>query len=446
MATTRQLHLNINILNSGFHGASWRAKTGVPDAFISVEHYVRTAKIAERGKLDAVFLADGLSVTDTPDYRPFLALEPTIIQATIAAHTSHIGLIVTASSTFNDPFNLARRLASLDLASNGRVGWNVVTTADSFSARNFGLDAALEHGNRYERAHEFTDVVKALWDSWEEDALVADKAETLFLDPNRLHAINHDGAYYKVRGPLNVPTSARQGRPVIIQAGGSGDGRTLAAAHAEAIFSVAHTKEEALAFAADVRARAGRYGRGPNEIVFLPGLATVIGSTETEARRREEELWELLPLDFALARLAGTLGISADRLSLDKALPDDLPIPANGMQTFSKASIDTARREGLTVRQLLRKLGGSSGHRQFVGSAEQLADNIADWFAAGAADGFNLMPDILPDGLEVFVDHVVPILQRKGLFRKEYEGSTLRDHFGLARPVNRFAASRLAAE
>lgn len=446
MAKSRQLHLNINILNSGFHGASWRAKTGVPDAFISVDHYVRTAKIAERGKLDAVFLADGLSVTDTPDYRPFLALEPTIIQATVAAHTSHIGLIVTASSTFNDPFNLARRLASLDLASKGRVGWNVVTTADSFSARNLGLDTVLEHANRYERAHEFTDVVKALWDSWEEDALVADKAGTLFLDPARLHPIEHEGAYYKVRGPLNVPTSARQGRPVIIQAGGSGDGRTLAAAHAEAIFSVAHSREDALAFAADVRARAARYGRGPDEIVFLPGLATVIGSTEAEAKRREEELWELLPLDYALNRLAGTLGIRPERLSLDKPLPDDLVIPANGSQTFSQASIDTARRENLTVRELLRKLGGSTGHRQLVGAPEQIAEDIAAWFEAGAADGFNLMPDILPDGLEIFVDHVVPILRRKGLFREEYEGSTLREHFGLARPVNRFAAARAAAE
>lgn len=446
MAKSRQLHLNINILNSGFHGASWRAKTGVPDAFISVDHYVRTAKIAERGKLDAVFLADGLSVTDTPDYRPFLALEPTIIQATVAAHTSHIGLIVTASSTFNDPFNLARRLASLDLASKGRVGWNVVTTADSFSARNFGLDTVLEHANRYERAHEFTDVVKALWDSWEEDALVADKAGTLFLDPARLHPIEHEGAYYKVRGPLNVPTSARQGRPVIIQAGGSGDGRTLAAAHAEAIFSVAHSREDALAFAADVRARAARYGRGPDEIVFLPGLATVIGSTEAEAKRREEELWELLPLDYALNRLAGTLGVRPERLSLDKPLPDDLVIPANGSQTFSQASIDTARRENLTVRELLRKLGGSTGHRQIVGAPEQIAEDIAAWFEAGAADGFNLMPDILPDGLEIFVDHVVPILRRKGLFREEYEGSTLREHFGLARPVNRFAAARAAAE
>ncbi|MCX8997489.1 LLM class flavin-dependent oxidoreductase [Rhizobiaceae bacterium BDR2-2] len=446
MAAQRKLHLNINILNSGFHGAAWRSANGVPDAFLSVDHYVRIGKLAERGTFDAVFLADGLTITDTPDHRPFQALEPTIVLATIAAHTTHIGLIATASSSFNDPFNLARRIASLDLASNGRAGWNVVTTAETSSARNFGLDGVLEHGSRYERAHEFTEVVKALWDSWEEDALVADKRNQLFLDPARLHAINHEGRFYKVAGPLNVPGSSRQGRPVVIQAGGSGDGRNLAAAHAEAIFSVARSKEEGLAFAADVRARAARYGRGPDEIIFLPGLSTIIGSTEAEAKRREDELWDLLSLDFAVARLAGSFGLPPERLSLDEPLPDDVAIPTNGSQTFSQAGLDTARREGLTVRQLLRRLGGGTGHRQVVGSPEQVADDIADWFEAGAADGFNLMPDVLPEGLEIFVDHVVPILRKKGIFREAYEGSTLREHFGLARPVNRFTATRTAAE
>jgi FMN-dependent oxidoreductase (nitrilotriacetate monooxygenase family) len=445
MSTPRQLHLNINILSSGFHGASWRSSAGVPDAFISVDHYVKTAKIAERGAFDAVFLADTPSVTDQPGYRPFLALEPTIVLATVAAHTTQIGLIGTASSTFNDPYNLARRFASLDLASNGRVGWNVVTTADAGAAKNFGLDTVVGHADRHERASEFTRVVKALWDSWEDGTLIADKSTGRFLDLDRLHAIDHEGKHYRVRGPLNVPTSVRQGRPVLIQAGGSGDGRNLAAEHAEAIFSVAHTKDDGIAFAADVRTRAARFGRGPGDIVFLPGLATILGATETESKRREEELWDLLPIDYALSRLAGTLQIDRERLVLDQPLPDDIPIPLDGMQTFSRASLDTARRERLTVRQLLRKLGGSTGHRLIVGTPEQIADDIAEWFAAGAADGFNLMPDVLPNGLETFVDNVVPLLRRKGIFRAAYEGSTLREHFGLARPVNQFTAVRVAA-
>jgi len=444
MSARRQLHLNINILNSGFHGAAWRASSSEPDAFVDVGHYVKTAKIAERAAFDAVFLADTPSVTDRPEYRPFQALEPTIILATVAAHTQHIGLIGTASTTYNDPYNLARRFASLDLASGGRAGWNVVTTADSAASRNFGLERAVAHSSRYERAAEFTAVVKALWDSWEDGALIGDRATARFLDLDRLHTIDHAGPFYKVRGPLNVPRSG-QGHPVVVQAGGSADGRHLAALHAEAIFSVAHTPEEALAFAADIRARAARFGRRPDEIVVLPGLSTIIGGTEAEAKRREEELWELLPVDYALGRLAGLLQIDQERLALDQQLPEDLPVPVDGMQTFFGATVHVARRDRLTVRQLIRKLGGSTGHRQLVGSPEQIADDIAAWFEVGAADGFNLMPDVLPDGLESFVDHVVPLLRCKGIFRDAYEGHTLREHFGLARPVGRFTAAREAA-
>lgn len=443
MTARRQLHLNINILNSGFHGAAWRASSAGPDAFVDVGHYVRTAQIAERATFDALFLADTPSVTDRPEYRPFQALEPTIVLATVAAHTTHLGLIGTASTTYNEPYNLARRFGSLDLASNGRAGWNVVTTADAAASRNFGLDGAVAHTSRYERAAEFTEIVKALWDSWEDEALIGDRASARFLDLDRLNAIDHVGQHFRVRGPLNVPRSA-QGHPVIIQAGGSNDGRHLAALHAEAIFSVAHTQEEALSFASDIRARAARLGRGPDDILFLPGLATVIGGSEAEAKRREEELWELLPVDYALGRLAGTLQIDRERLELDKPLPDNIPVPVDGMQTFFGATVQTARRENLTVRQLIRKLGGSTGHRLLVGGPEQIADDIATWFETGAADGFNLMPDVLPDGLEAFTEHVVPLLRRKGIFRREYEGRTLREHFGLPRPVSRFTAARQA--
>jgi FMN-dependent oxidoreductase (nitrilotriacetate monooxygenase family) len=434
----RELHLNINILNSGFYGSAWRAPASDPAAFVDVQHYVRNARIAERGTFDAVFLADTPSFADRPEHRPYNALEPTIILATIAAATERIGLIATASTTYNDPYNLARRFATLDLASGGRVGWNAVTTADSSASRNFGFDNATAHGTRYERAAEFSQVVKALWDSWEDGALVGDKASGRFVDIRRVHALQHEGQHFRVRGPLNVPRSP-QGRPVVVQAGGSDDGRHLAALHADAIFSVAHTQQEAVTFAEDVRARARRLGRR-DPIVFLPGLATMLASTEVEARRREEELWELIPLEYGLARVAGILQIDPARLVLDEKLPDDLVPPEHGMQTFAAATLHVARRDGLTVRQLLRKLGGSTGHRLFVGTPEQIAEDIERWFVSGAADGFNLMPDVLPEGLEIFVDHVVPLLRRKGIFRSAYEGHTLREHLGLSKPENTFAA------
>jgi FMN-dependent oxidoreductase (nitrilotriacetate monooxygenase family) len=439
----RELHLNINILNSGFHGASWRAPSSDPAAFVDVQHYVRTARIAETGMFDAVFLADTPTFADRPEYRPYQALEPTIVLATIAAATDRIGLIGTASSTYNDPYNLARRFGTLDLTSGGRVGWNAVTTADPGASRNFGFDNVTAHRDRYERAAEFSQVVKALWDSWEDGALVGDKATGQFVDVARVHPIEHVGRHFKVRGPLNVPRSP-QGRPVLIQAGGSEDGRNLAAQHAEAIFSVAQTEAEGLEFAQDVRTRARRFGR-TEPIVFLPGLATLIGSTEAEVKRREQDLWELLPTEYGLARVAGLFQIDASRLELDKVLPD-LTIPPHGMQTFAAATLRAARRDGLTVRQLLRTLGGSTGHRMLAGTPEQIAEDIERWFLSGAADGFNLMPDVLPEGLETFVDHVVPLLRRKGIFRREYAGRTLRDHFGLKRPDNSFEARKHTVE
>jgi len=440
----RQLHLNVNILNSGFHPAAWRRAPSDPAAFVDVQHYVRLGQLAERGTFDAVFLADTPSFADRPEFRPYQALEPTIVLATVAARTERIGLIATASTTYNDPYNLARRFASLDLASGGRAGWNAVTTADPSASRNFGADDVTAHRDRYERAAEFSDVVKALWGSWDEDALVADKATGRFIDVARVRPVNHSGRHFKIRGPLNVPRSP-QGWPVIVQAGGSEDGRTLAARHAEAIFSVAQTEAEGAAFARDIRARARAFGRDGG-IVILPGLATLLGSTEAEVKRREEELWDLLPKEYAIGRLAGLLQIDPKRLRLDDAFPTDIPVPPNGMQTFAAATLQTAKRRNLTVREVLRELGGGTGHRMFVGTPEALADDMERWLQAGAADGFNLMPDVFPDGLEILVNEVVPILRRKGIFRHEYTGRTLRDHFGLAGPGEREAALALAGD
>jgi FMN-dependent oxidoreductase (nitrilotriacetate monooxygenase family) len=436
--SSRQLHLNVNLLHSGVYASAWRLPESDPRACFDVGHYVRVARIAEHGKLDAIFLADTPAVTDRIDYRPFLSMEPTIVLATIAAATSHIGLIATASTTYNEPYNIARRFATLDHASGGRAGWNAVTTADAAASRNFGLPSVLEHKARYDRAKEFAEVVHALWDSWEDDAFVGDKATARFVDTSKVHPIAHRGAYYSVAGPLNIPRSP-QGRPVTVQAGGSNDGRDLAAAQAEAVFTLAQTIEEGAAYARDLRARAVAYGRPGESIVILPGLATVIGSTEAEAKRRQDELWELVPIEYSLSRLASTLQIDPTALELDKPLPDPLPLPTNANHTMFQGTVNLARRGNLTVRQLLRALGGGVGHRIIVGTPESIADDIEAWFKAGAADGFNLMPEVLPTGLEVFVDTVVPILQRRGLFRKDYSGSTLRDHFGLARPPSRFA-------
>jgi len=431
----RQLHLNVNILHSGFLPSAWRLPDSDPRAFIDIQHYVRVAQIAEAGKLDAVFLADNAAIIDQINFRPITALEPTVLLAVVAAATSHIGLIATASTTYNEPFNIARRFMTLDHVSNGRAGWNAVTTADVPSARNFGRDAAPDHSQRYARAAEFTSVVKALWHSWDDDAFVGDKFTGSFVDTDKVRPIDHRGEYFSVAGPLNLPRSA-QGHPVVLQAGGSADGRELAAQHAEAVFSASQSFEESLAYGREIKARAQALGRGPDAVRILPGLTTIIGATEAQARRRRDELVELMPWDYSIKRLAGILGISPERLSIDGHLPENLSLPANGNgnHTFFNATVAIARRNNFTVRQLVHELAGGGGHRVIVGTPEQIADDIEHWFKHGAADGFNLMPDVLPDGLQDFVDGVVPILQKRGLFRTQYQGRTLREHFGLARP------------
>lgn len=434
----RQLHLNVNILHSGFVPSAWRLPNADPKAFIDIAHYVNIARIAEAGKFDAVFLADNASIADQINFRPITALEPTLLLTAMGAATTHIGLIGTASTSYNEPFNIARRFSTLDHISGGRAGWNVVTTADLGSARNFGRDAVPDHAERYARAAEFTQIVKDLWDSWTDDAFVGDKTDGRFVDTDRVKPIAHDGDFFSVQGPLNIPRSP-QGHPVLVQAGGSADGRNLAARHAEAVFSASQSFEEALAYSRDVKQRAAAFGRGEEAIRVLPGLTTIIGATETQARKRRDDLVDLIPWDYSLKRIAGVLGIDVDRLHLDRPLPEDLAVPlnGNGNHTFFNATVALARRNGYTVRQLIREMGGGTGHRVVVGTPEQIADDIEQWFVAGAADGFNLMPDALPDGLSDFVDGVVPILQQRGLFRTEYEGQTLRAHLGLARPAGR---------
>jgi FMN-dependent oxidoreductase (nitrilotriacetate monooxygenase family) len=436
MSEQRQLHLNLNLLNAGVYGGAWRHAASDPQAFADVDFYVHYAQLCERAKLDAVFLADGAVLTPDSRYRPFQSLEPTIVLATIAAVTERIGLIGTASTSYNDPYNLARRLLTLDRASGGRLGWNIVTTAGSLTAQNFGLDAAPSHAARYERAAEFVDVTLRLWQSFPGEAIVGDKHRGEFLDLDRVPPIEHTGEHFRVRGPLNVPGSA-QGYPVVVQAGASEDGRQFAARYAEAIFTVAKSLADGQAFYADIKERARAAGRNPDQVVVLPGLSTVIGATEAEALERRSHMEDLVHPRYAADRLAELLGVPAEELVLDEQLPDSIvapPAELESSQGFRASTIAFSRRERLTVRQLLRRLGGSNGHRIVAGTPAQIADDIELWFTSGAADGFNVMPDAIQGGTEAFLEGVVPELQRRGLFRTEYTGTTLRDHLGLPTP------------
>ncbi|MGJ8515770.1 LLM class flavin-dependent oxidoreductase [Carnimonas bestiolae] len=437
----RQLHLNVNVFLQGFAQAAWRAPELDPKGTLTLEHYLTCARIAERGKFDALFLADS-NATSSLASGPATALEPTVVLAALAQHTSHLGLIATASTSFNEPYNIARRFASLDLISGGRIGFNAVTTADQSSAEKFGLRDALEHAARYRRADEFLQIAKALWTSWEDGALLADQHSGRFVDASKLHPLHYRGEFFTVDGVLNQPRSA-QGHPVIVQAGGSADGQRLAARHAEAVFSASASLSEAIDYAQGLRRAAASAGRGQSALKVFPGLGFFLGGTEQEAQQRQRELIGLTPLEHNLQRLAGRLGVTPEQLALDKPLPPDLPLPNGGRggHTFFRVIQARFKETGFTVRQYLEHFGGGGGHREFVGTPEQLADDIAQWFTAGAADGFNLMPDLTPHGLETFVEQVVPLLQRRGLFRTDYRGSTLRDHLGLPFPTAYQSAS-----
>lgn len=433
----RQLHLNAFLMSTGHHEASWRLPESDPYAGTDIRHFIRLAQTAERGTFDSIFFADSPVLWGNVGKRPTSALEPTVLLAALAVATERIGLIATASTSYNSPYNLARRFASIDHISGGRVGWNVVTTAGFDAARNFGLDAQPLHDDRYARAAEFLDVVTKLWDSWDDDAILADKTEGVWGDDERVRPVEHVGRYFSVHGPLDIPRSP-QGRPLIVQAGSSENGKDLAARYAEAVFTAQQTLAESRAFYADLKARTAAAGRDPDAIKILPGIVPVIGATEAEALRRERELDELIKPEYARNELAAQLGLAPDDLPLDGHLPNDLPgeDAIEGAKSRYTLIVDLARRENLTIRQLIGRLGGGRGHRTIAGTPHQIADAIQGWFDGGAADGFNIMPATLPRGLDDFVDQVVPILRQRGLFRTDYEGATLRSHYGLGRPAH----------
>ncbi|MEU4564602.1 LLM class flavin-dependent oxidoreductase [Actinoplanes sp. NPDC023936] len=436
---TRQLHLNLFLHDTGHHEASWRLPESDPYANLSLPAHQRLARIAEDAKFDSVFLADSPVLWSDPGRRPAGKLEPTLLLAALIATTSRIGLIATASTSYNEPYNLARRFASLDHLSGGRAGWNIVTTAGADAARNFGLDDQPLHVDRYARADEFLSVSTKLWDSWADDAVIADKASGVHARSDRVRRVDHHGAYFRVDGPLNVPRSP-QAHPLLVQAGSSEDGKEFAAKWAEAVFTAQPTLAESQAFYADLKRRVVAAGRNPDHVVILPGIVPVIGDTLAEARELDAELDRLIGPEHAVRTLAQILRVDADTLDLDKPLPADLPSEdeIEGAKSRRTLIVDWARRENLTVRELIGKLGGGRGHRTFTGTPVQVADTIQEYFESGAADGFNIMPAVLPSGIEAFATKVVPILQERGLFRTDYAGTTLRDHYGLPRPASSF--------
>ena len=434
---TRQLHLNLFIHGRGHHEAAWRHPAASPRKLTDIRYYTDLARKAEAGLFDSVFLADTLAAGDDVARAPRTWLEPVTALAAMAGATSRIGLIATCSSTYTEPYNLARQFASLDHMSGGRVGWNIVTSWLAAAAGNYGGQGQLSHAERYERAEEYMRVVTALWDSWSDDAVLDDRATGQYARPDGIRAVNHAGAHYQVAGPLNLPRTP-QGRPVFVQAGSSETGRRFAARHAEAVFTAQMEKTTAKDFYADLKRLAAEAARAPEHVLILPGLSPVIGSTEAEAHRIARELNELSDPEVGRKRLSGRFGgHDFSHLPLDKPLtPDDFPDPGTveAARSRTEVIVGLVRREAPTLRQLLAYLAGARGHFVTAGTPAQIADLIADWFLDGAADGFNLMPPVLPLMLDVFIAEVMPLLQRRGLFRTAYAGDTLRAHYGLPRP------------
>ena len=437
----RQLHLNLFIHSRGHHEASWRHPASSPLDLTDIRYYQDLAQRAEAALFNSVFLADQLALGGDVAQAARTWLEPVTVLAAIAVATNRIGMIATASTTYTEPFNLARQFASLDHISNGRVAWNIVTSWLATAARNFGGSGQVSHADRYARGEEFMTVVKALWDSWAEDAVVDDRGGGQYARADRIHPINHRGDFYQVEGPLNLPRCP-QGRPVLVQAGSSDTGRRFAARHADAVFTAHVEKATAQEFYADLKRLAATEGRDPDHMLILPGLSATIGSTEAEAQRLAREIDDLTDPEVGRKRLLNRFGgHDFSALPLDRPLsPADFPNPdmVEAARSRTEVILNLVRRDQPTLRQLLGYLAGARGHYVTAGTPEQIADLIEDWFTNGAADGFNIMPPLLPAQLEIFSAEIIPLLQRRGLFRTEYTGRTLRAHYGLPLPESAF--------
>ena len=445
MADRGRMRLGAYFNPSGHHVASWRHPRAQKDANVNIRHYVEIAQTAERAKFDMIFLADS-AATRKADIEAqsrsvqFIAnFEPITLLSAISMMTSRIGLVATASTSYNEPYHVARKFASLDRISGGRAAWNIVTSGSPVEAYNFSRTAPYPHADRYKRAHEFVDVVTGLWDSWDDDAFVRDVESGIYFDRDKMHYLDHKGQHYQVKGPLNVPRPP-QGWPVLVQAGASDDGIALAAQYAEAIFSPHLTIEAARPYYDKLKGSMARYGRDPNHCKVLPGLSVFVAETEEEARRDYEFIQSLIHPVVAREILSTMLGdVDLTKYPLDQPLPAVLP-PTNGSKGHYDSILEMARRENLSIIELGRRVAGARGKNVFVGNPRQVADYMEEWFVKSACDGFNVMPPYIPGSLDDFCRLVVPELQRRGLFRTEYEGGTLRENLGLPRPQSRYVA------
>src|SRR5215472_10229521 len=439
MAEQRRLRLTAFMRPVSLHTGAWRYPGAAPDANFNFQLIKRMAQTLERGCFDGFFMADHLAVLNMPAdalkrSATVTSFEPFTLLSALAMVTERLGLLATGSTTFDAPYHVARRFASLDHISGGRAGWNIVTTSNPDAALNFGMDEHMEHGERYERAKEFYDVVTGLWDSWADDAFVREVDSGIFFDPAKMHVLGHKGEYLSVRGPLNIARPI-QGWPVIVQAGASDSGRRLAAETAEAVFTAQGNLEAGRAFYADVKGRMEKGGRDRDHMKILPACFVVVGDTVEEAKQKRAKLDSLVDYANAIASLSIALGHDAAKFGPDRPLPE---IPeSNASKSGRERAIAMARRENLTVRQLAQRMGGYAG-LAMVGTPQTICDEMEEWVETGGSDGFIIMFPYLPGGLDDFCDRVVPELQRRGLFRREYEGKTLRENLGLPRPKNRF--------
>ncbi|MFB6466971.1 LLM class flavin-dependent oxidoreductase [Cytobacillus sp. Hz8] len=437
MTNKRQLKFGALIHGVGGNISGWRHPDVQTDASINIDFYIKQAQKAEEGKFDLIFIADGLYINEKSIPHFLNRFEPITILSALAAVTTHIGLIGTVSTSYSEPFTIARQFASLDHISKGRAGWNVVTTPLESTALNFNktIEEHPDHAKRYRIASEYIQVVKGLWDSWEDDAFIRDKDSGVFFDPSKLHPLNHKGAFFSVKGPLNIARS-KQGRPIIFQAGSSETGKNLAAQEADAIFTGHPTLNEAKRFYSDVKNRAKDFGRNPDELLILPGISPIIGSTEEEAELNYQEIVNLVSIDKALDYLGRYFDHhDFSQYELDAPFPELGDIGENSFQSTTNRIKKEAKGEKLTLRQVA--LREATPRTSFIGTAEKVANLVQEWFEEGGADGFNLAASV-PNGLADFVDHVVPILQKRGIFRTDYEADTLRGNFGLPFPINRY--------
>ncbi|MBL6455295.1 LLM class flavin-dependent oxidoreductase [Belnapia sp. T6] len=444
MTTRKPIKLGLSMRYLGYHAAAWRHPEADPGAASKLSHFLRIAQTAEAAKLDMLFLADGIGLRTRDDPPGALCrshqtaeLEPLTLLSALSGMTSRIGLVATASTTYNEPFHIARKWASLDHLSGGRAGWNVVTSWSEAEAWNFNRDQHMEYDLRYERAAEFVEVVKGLWDSWEGDALVHDKDSGIFFDQSKLHVLDHKGKHFKVRGPLTI-TRTPQGRPILVQAGASEQGLEIAARSADVVYSASHTVEAARDYYANLKGRLAKYGRGWDDLKVMPGMTYFVGRTQAEAQAKLDQLNDLVAPELGLSYLYSQMGDLS-------GYPVDGPVPEPKdprVRSMARMGLELARRESLSIRQLYSRIAAGFGGRVVVGTPESIVDDMEEWVSAGAADGFNICPPVLPVGLDDFVELVLPELRRRGMFRTEYEGTTLRENLGVPMPVNRYTATR----